>query len=95
MADWCAHVSETSHGHASLRKETHLHRWKDRTSDCPTPVLLGLIQARAFISAMRVVERVGWVERSDTHRNGEDDGFREGLNPSYGLISPNTIAGFP
>ena len=29
---------------------------------------------------------VGWVERSDTHhRNCNHDGFREVLNPSYGL----------
>src|SRR6266576_2954368 len=33
-------------------------------------------------------QRVGWVERSDTHHvlNG-GDGFRAGLNPSYGSVN--------
>ena len=30
------------------------------------------------------IQRVGWVERSDTHHVRDDrDGFREALNPSY------------
>jgi hypothetical protein len=44
-------------------------------------------------------QRVGWVERSDTHRLkfAKDDGFREGLNPSYELtdlcpLFPDKIA---
>jgi len=35
-------------------------------------------------SHLRLLEqRVGWVERSDTHHFLNGDGFREGLNPSY------------
>jgi hypothetical protein len=37
-------------------------------------------------------QRVGWVERSDTHHVPADgDGFREGLNPSYDLLPDGQI----
>jgi hypothetical protein len=41
------------------------------------------------------VERVGWVERSDTHHVLDDgDGLREVLNPSYNLL-PDGLFGCP
>ncbi len=48
--------------------------------------LVGSRIALCFIRATAAEARsIGWVERSDTHQLqvGEDDGFREGLNPSY------------
>jgi hypothetical protein len=38
-------------------------------------------------AAIRVMQRVGWAELSDTHQYRGGDGFREGLNPSYGLAT--------
>ena len=39
-----------------------------------------------FLKIRNNVEAIGWVGRSDTHHlHGEGDGFREGLNPPYGL----------
>ena len=44
---------------------------------------------------MRRWQRVGWVERSDTHHVPDDgDGFREGLNPSYDLL-PDGLSDWP
>jgi hypothetical protein len=38
------------------------------------------------------MQRVGWVERSDTHHDPNDgDGFREALNPSYDLLPDGQI----
>jgi hypothetical protein len=40
------------------------------------------------------MQRVGWVERSDTHRDPNDgDGLREALNPSYDLLPGGQITG--
>ena len=38
------------------------------------------------------MQRVGWVERSDTHHGLNDgDGFREALNPSYDPLPDGQI----
>jgi len=39
------------------------------------------------------IQPVAWVERRDTHQlQFEDDGLREGLNPSCGLIQRSAVA---